>query len=364
MRVAFLGAEGIPYPAAFARYTEEVGKRLVKKGYQVWVYCRKHYVSNNSDFMGMKRIILPSLNSKYFDTISHSFLSALHALVRRPDIISIHGIGPSSLAIIPRFFRIKTVVHFHTQDWKRDKWNTLAKTYLKFSEYCAVMIPNRTTVVSKLLKDYCLDKYDKYVEYIPPGINIPVIRKASILEKFGLSEKDYILFLGRLVPEKGCHYLIKAFENVKTDKKLVIAGGEDRSDKYVRSLKESRDKRIIFIGHVQGQLWEELFSNAFLYVHPSDIEGLPATVLQAMSYGCCVLVSDILENIEAIGRLGYTFERGNSLDLRYKLQLLIDNPHMVLRFSDQEKQYVYRNYNWDKIADKLESLYLSILDGL
>ena len=361
MRLAFLGAEGIPYPAAFAHYTEEVGKRLVKKGHQVWVYCRKHYVQNSSDYLGIKRIVLPSVNTKYSDTISHTFLSALHASFNRADIISIHGTGPSFWVLIPRLFRIKTVVHFHTLDWRRDKWGRFARLYLKMSEYCAVYLPDRTAAVSTLLQDYCLKKYGKRVAYIPPGINPAVYRAPLALKKFGLSKNDYVLFVGRLVPEKGCHYLIEAFEKVKTDKKLVVAGGADRSEEYVHLLRQTKDDRIVFVGHVQGELWEELFSNTYLFVQPSYVEGLPATVLQAMSYGCCVLVSDIPENLEAIGEFGYTFKQRDYLDLRDNLQFLLDNPHIVRRFSDQEKQYVYENYNWDKVAEKLEKLYLSLL---
>jgi glycosyltransferase involved in cell wall biosynthesis len=361
MKIAFLGAEGIPYPAAFARYTEEVGKRLVEKGHEVIVYCPKRYVQDDSNYLGMKRIVLPSLNTKHLDTITHTFLSVLDVAARKVDIVSIHGTGPSLWAFVPRLYGAKSVVHFHTSDWKRDKWGHFAKFYLKLSERFAVYLPNRTTTVSRLLQDYCLKKFHRHVTYVPPAINSPVFRQPSKLREYGLSKDDYVLFLGRLVPEKGCHHLIKAFEKVNTEKKLVIAGGADRSDEYVKSLKQTRDERILFVGHVQGELWEELFSNAYLYVHPSEVEGLPAALLQAMSYGNYVLVSDIPENLEAIGGFGYTFKNKNYLDLRDKVQCLLDNPGLLHQRSEQQKKYIYENYNWDRVTDALEELYFSVL---
>jgi glycosyltransferase involved in cell wall biosynthesis len=177
----------------------------------------------------------------------------------------------------------------------------------------------------------------------------------------GLDENGYILFLSRLVPEKGCHYLINAYKRIGTSKKLVIAGGCNHPDGYYNSLKMQAGESIIFTGFVRGQLLEELFSNAYCFVQPSEMEGVPHSVLQALSFGKAVLASDIPGNLEALGDCGFKFRRGDESDLREKLEYLLSNPQVVAAESEKAIRHVQQNYNWDDIADEMEQVFFSVM---
>ena len=180
-----------------------------------------------------------------------------------------------------------------------------------------------------------------------------------ITEKFGLTKNSYILFLGRLVPEKGIRYLIEAFKAVETDKKLVIAGGASDTDDFEQELKNlaGTDKRIIFTGFVQGGVLEELYSNAYLYTLPSDLEGMPLSLLEAMSYGNCCLVSDIPECAELVEDKALIFKKSDVEDLREKLQDACDHPEMVMKMKNQAADFICEKYNWDEVVKETMKLY-------
>ena len=362
LTIAYIGAEGVPYPNAFAKITEEIAVRLVKRGHTAWVYCRKHFVANDSDYKGIKRIVVPSLNTKHFDTISSSFLSILHIILNKKkiDIVHIHGIGPSIFAFIPRIFGIKTVVHIHALDWKSKKWGKFAKMYLKISEYSSIRFPNSSIVVSNLLRKYCKDKYKKSVMFVPQGIDPPRLKDPMEIFKLGILPKKYILYMGRLVPGKGVHCLLEAFKLINSDLKLVIAGGASHTNKYAQDLMQNKSDKIVFVGHVQGRLKEELLSNAYIFCLPSELEGLSLTVLEAMSYGNCILVSDIPENLKAINEFGSSFKNRDYLDLRDKLQYLIDNPEHHNKDLKEQKEYISKNHNWNNASRFMERIYLSL----
>lgn len=192
-------------------------------------------------------------------------------------------------------------------------------------------------------------------------MNRPETREASLItEKFGLTKDSYILFLGRLVPEKGIRYLVEAFKNVKTDKKLVIAGGSSDTDSFMVELKElvKDDDRIIFTGFVQGQMLDELYSNAYIYTLPSDLEGMPLSLLEAMSYGNCCLVSDISECTEVVENKALIFKKSDVNELREKLQDACDHPEKVMEMKAQATDFICKKYNWDEVVKETMKLYM------
>lgn len=362
MKVAMIGQKGIPSRSGGIEvHVEEIAKRLVQRGCEVDVYCRESYCQKKGKtFQGITTIFTPCINSKRLDTITHSFLSLMHALFKGNDIIHFHALGPSTLAFIPKLLGKKVVCTVHGQDWKRSKWGRLSKLYLKFGEYATAHFSDRTISVSESLLDYYQKKYGKDIDYIRNGVEIrDRVPPALISEKWGLKENGYFLYLGRLVPEKGIHYLIEAYEHLKTDKKLVIAGGSSHSDAYEKELRTMarNNQDILFTGFVQGQPYEELMSSAFAYILPSDIEGMPLSLLEAMSYGRICLVSDIEENKAVISDYGYTFQAGNALDLTEKMQDLLQDEKRTNIKSEDIIQYVRINFDWDKASEETYELY-------
>ena len=261
---------------------------------------------------------------------------------------------------LPHLFGIRTVATIHGLDWKRAKWGGLATKYIKFGEKVAAKYADEIIVLSEGVQNYFKDTYGRKTVFIPNGVNRPAIREPQLIkEKFRLDKDDYILFLGRLVPEKGISYLIEAFKQINTDKKLVIAGGSSDTDEFLQDLKKiaKDDKRISFTGFVQGQLLEELYSNAYVYVLPSDLEGMPLSLLEAMSYGNCCVVSDIAECAEVVEDKAVVFQKSNVEQLKEKLQDLCDHPEKVQSYKNSASNFICQKYNWDDVVDKTIALY-------
>ncbi|MBZ4664627.1 MAG: hypothetical protein JG776_2351 [Caloramator sp.] len=366
MKIAMIGQKGVSSRAGGIEiHVEEIGKRLAGMGHEVYIYTRPHYTDVSlKEYKGMKLIPLPTINSKHLDAITHTFISSVHSLFKEFDIIHYHAIGPSTMSFIPRIFARKVVCTIHGLDWKREKWGKFAKMYLKLGEIAACKIPHETIVVSNTLKKYLYDKYKRDSQFIPNGVNTPLKKEPEIIKnKYGLQKDGYILFLARLVPEKGVHYLLQAYNKILTNKKLVIAGGSSHSSDYEQKLKSlaGNNKNIIFTGHVQGQELSELFTNAYVYVLPSEIEGLPISLLEALSYGQCSIVSNIDENLEVIEDKGFTFENKNYVNLSQILSFLVNNPDEVYKKRKLVEEYVLTKYNWDSISKQTEQLYMKIL---
>ncbi len=246
-------------------------------------------------------------------------------------------------------------------DWKREKWKSgFGSKYIQQGEKNAVKYADEIIVLSNGVQDYFKDTYGRKTHFISNGVNRPEIREADLItEKLGLTKDSYILFLGRLVPEKGIRYLVEAFKNVKTDKKLVIAGGSSDTDSFMEELKElaKNDERIIFTGFVQGQMLDELYSNAYIYTLPSDLEGMPLSLLEAMSYGNCCLVSDIPECAEVVEDKALIFKKSNVKELGVKLQDACDHPEKVVEMKKQAADFICKKYNWDDVVEETMKLY-------
>ena len=365
MKIGVIGQKGIPSRAGGVEiHVEEIASRLADNGNDVTVYCRKSYCEEIKEtHKGINLVYIPSLNTKHLDAITYTFLASIDAVRKNYDIVHYHALGPSLLSFIPKLFGKKVVCTVHGLDWKREKWGKIAKKALKLGELATAKFPHKTISVSESINRYYNDTYKNDTIYIPNGVDDKKFVEAKeIIEKYSLNTGDYILFLARLVPEKGAHYLIDAFNQIDTDKKLVIAGGSSHTDEYVNTLKEKtkNNPNIIMTGFVKGRILDELFSNAYMYVLPSEIEGLPISLLEAMSYGQCCLVSDIEENIDVIKEFGYSFKNKDVSSLKNMLQDLLNNPEKVELVRNTVKDYVQGEYNWDIVANKTEQAYESL----
>jgi glycosyltransferase involved in cell wall biosynthesis len=368
LKIAFIGQKGIPAIwGGVEEHVEQLSTRLAQRGHDVTVYVRNWYSRDKQDvYRQVKLQRKPSINTKHLDAISHSLFSSVDSLFKDFDIVHYHAIGPAFFSFIPKIKKTKVVATIHRYDYESDKWGGFASKFLRLSEKMALSVPDKTIVVAKYQKEFYENK-GRSVVYIPNGVIIPErIKPEIITQKYHLLEKGYLLSLGRLAPEKRVDLLIEAFKFLKTDLKLVIAGGSSATDDYVETLKSLAEgnANIIFTGFVEGQEKEELLSNAKGFVIPSALEGLPIALLEAMSYGLPCIASDILPHKEVVvdGENGFLFKSGSVADLKEKTVYVekLDEKE-VLRIGDNAKQLVQENYNWDKITDQIEKLYKSIV---
>lgn len=313
LKIAMIGHKRIPSrEGGIEIVVEQLAVRMVQVGHRVDVYNRAgHHVSGTESdnknklkqYRGVRIITIPTLENKKLNAVVYSFLATIRALFGQYDVIHYHAEGPCSMLWIPHLFGIHTVATIHGLDWQRSKWSGFAEKFLLFGERVAVKYADEMIVLSANMQKYFMDTYGRKTVLIPNGVVRPEKKSDDhIREKWGLTKGCYVLFLARLVPEKGVHYLLDAYKEIQTDKKLVIAGGSSHTDDYVEKIKEkaSQDSRVLMTGFVQGELLEELYSNAYVYVLPSDVEGMPISLLEAMSYGNCCLISDIAENLEVV----------------------------------------------------------------
>lgn len=366
LKIAMLGHKHIPSrEGGIEVVVEELGTRLVELKQCVVCYNRKGYhVSGKQysfkkvdNYKGIRCEEVPTINKKGLAAVSSSFFATIKATLGKYDVVHIHAEGPAFLCWLPRLCGKKVVVTIHGLDWDRAKWGRFASWYIKTGEKNAVKYANEIIVLSKNAQRYFYDKYGRTTCLIPNGVNKPnIVSPHLIFEKWGLEKDSYILYLGRLVPEKGVHYLITAYKNNKLSKKLVIAGGSSDTDGYMNELKQIGDD-VIFTGFQEGKVLEELYSNAYLYCLPSDLEGMPLSLLEAMSYGNCCLVSDIPECKEVVSDYGITFKKGSIDDLGKKLIELCANPELVSSYKNRACDYICTKYNWDDVAMQTLKLY-------
>lgn len=378
MKVGMIGHKRVPSREGGVEIVvEELSERMAKKGIQVDIYNRRGYNVAGSKYdksnkklkyyKGCRILTIPTFQNKKLNAVIYSFLATVRALFGNYDVIHFHAEGPCSMIWIPHLFGIRTIATIHGLDWQRSKWGGFATNYLKFGEKIAVKYADEIIVLSKNVQQYFKDTYDRDTVYIPNGVNKPEVRVAKIItEKYDIGKDEYILFLARLVPEKGLDYVLEAFEKIDTDKKLVIAGGSSHTNDYVESIKKKVDKinnktvkgkRVIMTGFVQGRELEELYSNAYVYVLPSDIEGMPISLLEAMSYGNCCVGSDIPECTEVVENKAVVFKKSDVKDLSKKLEWLLENPDVVDGYNKDASNFICNKYDWNIVTTLTEKLY-------
>lgn len=368
MKIAFIGHKRIQEREGGVEIVvSELVTHLVKKGYDVDVYNRKGNnildknvkTQNIKEYNGAKVINIPTINKKGLEALIYSILASIKITFSRYDVVHYHAEGSCAMLWLPKLFHKRIIVTIHGLDWQRSKWGGFATKYIKFGEKCAVKYADEIIVLSENVKKYFKETYNRETHFIPNGVNKPEYREPKIIkEKYGLNKENYILFLARIVPEKGLDYLIDAYNNINTDMKLVIAGGASHTEEYFQSIvdKCKNNKRIIMTGFVQGDELKELYSNCYLYCLPSDVEGMPLSLLEAMSYGKNCLVSNIPENTQVIDKFGTYFEKSNVEDLKNKLQKCLDINNKI---SENEiSNYILSKYNWNKIVDETEKIYI------
>ncbi len=370
LNIAKLGHKRVPSREGGVEIVvEELSAGMVRRGCSVTCYNRRgHHVSGKEfdnaegirEYRGIHIKSVFTIEKKGLAAMTSSGFGALAAAFGKYDIVHFHAEGPCVMIWIPKLFGKRCIATVHGLDWKRAKWkNGLGAKYIKLGEWFLTHFADEIIVLSESAQAYFKEMYGRDTICIPNGVNQVQRVEACMISDLKIRPQEYILFLGRIVPEKGLDYLLDAFRKVKTDKKLVIAGGASDSKDYLEQVKRiaDDDERVLFVGFVQGRLLEELYSNAYIYVLPSDLEGMSLSLLEAMSYGNCCLTSDISECTSVIGNHGLTFHRGDCEDLRNKLQLLCDNSSLVERYKKTAAAYICGKYSWEETIRRTINVY-------
>lgn len=367
MRIAMLGHKRIPgREGGVEVVVEELAIRMVEKGHEVTCYNRKgHHVSGcdidlsaTKSYKGVQINPVWTIDKRGLAAMTSSLSAAWHAAMSNADVVHIHAEGPAAMCWIPKLRRKRVIVTIHGLDWARAKWGGFASRYIKWGEKQAVKHADEIIVLSKDIQEYFKKEYNRKTVYIPNGVNRPInVEPDVIRDRWGLEKDGYVLFVGRIVPEKGLNYLIEAWKELKTDKKLVITGGSSDTQNYVKELKQSASNEVVFTGFQQGRSLDELFSNCYIFCLPSDLEGMPLSLLEAMSYGNCCVVSDIPECTEVTGGKVVPFRKSDTDDLREKLQMLLNDPAQVDGYKRESADYICGKYCWDDVVDQTLRLY-------
>jgi glycosyltransferase involved in cell wall biosynthesis len=370
LRIAMVGQRGVP--ATFGgveRHVEELGSRLAERGHEVTVYGRTNYVrERRTEYRGMHVRNLPTVNSKHLDAIVHSGISTLDAMFRGTDVVHYHAIGPGLPSFLPRYLSSARVVQtVHGRDAERAKWGPAARIVLRTAEWMSAHVPDATIVVARNLAEHYGRSYRRRTWVIPNGVEPGEQRPAvAITDRWDLSRGSYALFVGRLVPEKAPDLLVRAWQDIGGDRKLVIAGGSSFTDDYVRSLERlaAQDDRVVLAGYVFGTALEELYANAAAFVLPSALEGLPLTLLEAAAYGTPIVASDIPPHLEVLDddapghRL---FSAGSETSLIEALGRSFRDPDAETEGAVKLRDRVLETYRWDTVVDETERLYRHVL---
>ncbi len=365
MLVAMVGQKGIPASlGGVERYVEELTARLPEHGIQALVYARPWYVRHAPQYRppeGVQRILLPSVPTKHFDTISHVLACVADIALRTDvDLVHVHCLGPALVTPLLRLLRVPVVVSVQGLDWQRAKWGPVARRVLRSGEWCACRFANRVVVASPALVDYFESQHGIRATYVPNAASAFPFQPPQRIKRWGLIPGQFVLAATRLVPEKGLHLLLQAYARLQTDWRLVIAGGSMYEDGYEQSLRALADDRVVFTGPADRQLLAELYHHAGLFVLPSLIEGMSLALLEALHHGLPCLVSDIPENAAVIRHPAGLFRSGDVDHLAQCLDQLLNDRQL----RDQLSRYALseaKRYGWDSVTQAMAEVYREVV---
>jgi len=363
MKIAILGTRGIPANyGGFETFAEECAAGLAARGHAMTVYCRSHYVPKSMrHFRGVRLVVLPTLKWKYSDTVFHTCLSVLHSLFCGFDAVLICNAANSIYAWMPRLMGIPAVVNVDGIERKRRKWNWLGRAYYRASEKMSTWFPNVIVTDARVIEQYYRERYKATSVFIPYGAVTEKAQGIEILQKLGLAPRDYFLYVSRLEPENNAHLVVSAFEKIRTTRRLVVVGDAPYACDYIRSLKRTQDLRILFPGAIYGSGYRQLQSNAYCYIHATEVGGTHPALLEAMGLGNIVIANGTPENIEVLGGTGLIYEKNNREDLARLLQEIADNPDQWQHFRAEALSRAKSLYSWEDVVTQYERLFQSLV---
>lgn len=372
LRIAVVGTRGVPSSySGLERVTESLYTILAARGHEITVYCRPGYIDGApGSYRGIRLIRIPVIRRKSIETLVHVGASLTHAVLRgHYDLVHLQALAPGLFAPLRPLWRAATVSTIHGLDWQRAKWQGTGGAVLHHAERSIVRHIDNVTVVSRDLQRYFRTTYGKETAYIPNGVHETASETTwdpSVLERFALTRGQYLVYVGRLVPEKRVHDLIRAYRKVDADHRLVLVGEGGYTDEYVAELRAiaADDQRVVFTGRQEGTALETVFSGAAAFVTPSELEGLPSSLLECMEYGVPAIASDIAPHRELLGGVaGYDlfFPATDVAALTERIQRVLEHAVHYRAVAERAQQFVRREYSWSAIADRTEELYREIV---
>jgi glycosyltransferase involved in cell wall biosynthesis len=359
MRIAILGTRGIPASyGGFETFAEHLATRLVARGHEVTVYCRAHYVSpRQMEYHGVRLKVLPTIRHKYFDTVVHTFLSAIHAASRRFDAALICNAANAPFSTVLRLTGTPVAINVDGLEHKRKKWNWLGRRYYQLAEYLSTLLPNEMITDAQVIQNYYLARHNAQSTMIAYGSEVERRPDRELVRKWRVEPNRYVLYVSRLEPENNAHLVIEAFKKVRTAYRLLIVGDAPYAEQYITDLKARArgDKRIVFTGFVFGQDYRALQQNAYCYVHATEVGGTHPALLEAMGYGNCVLTLATPENLEVVGDAGVPYT--DEFDLTEKLQRVLRDGSLVHAYRHRAQVRIRSHYDWDRVVDQYEQLF-------
>jgi glycosyltransferase involved in cell wall biosynthesis len=357
MKLAILGTRGIPANyGGFETFAEELSIRLVDRGHDVTVYGRSNNIKyTGREYKGVNLVILPTIGTKYLDTVAHTAISVLHAVPKRFDCILICNAANALFAAVPRLTATPVALNVDGIERKRKKWGLAGRTYYRVSEYLSTLIPNVIVTDAAVIRQYYMETYGAPSRMIAYGANLTREHTTAVQEKLDVRPRQYVLYVSRLEPENNAHVVVKAYERVRSYKPLLIVGDAPYAHEYIAKLKATTDSRIRFPGAIYGTGYRELQSHAYLYVHATEVGGTHPALVEAMAVGNCVVVYDTPENREVVGDCGVYYQ--SQTELTQQIQTLIDAPDRVEDFRLRARARAQARYSWDAITDQYENLF-------
>lgn len=362
MRIAILGTRGIPANyGGFETFAEELSVRLAERGHDVTVYGRSNYIRTRARrYRGVRLVLLPTIMHKYLDTPVHTALSAGHVMWRRYDALLFCNSANAICTIGPRLTGHRVALNVDGLEWQRGKWNSFGRAVYRMSEYLSTLLPHAVVTDAEVVRRYYLSRFGRESVFIPYGARAERIRTTEALDRFGVRPGRYFLYVSRLEPENNALAVVRAFERLDTDRRLVIVGDAPFSSAYIRELKATADRRIVFTGYVFGRGYREFQSNAYAYIQATEVGGTHPALLEAMAHGNCVLANDVPEHREVLGDAGVYFRASDVRSLTDKMRSLLARPAEVRAHGRAAKRRAEERYSWDGVAGRYERLFRSL----
>ncbi len=357
MRIAIAGTRGIPARyGGFETFAEQLGQRLVARGHQVTVYCRSRH--SQPEYLGVRLRYLPAVRHKYLETISHAALSTLDLLLHPPDVALYCNAATAIFTLWPRLRGVPVVLNVDGLERRRRKWNRLARAWYRLSERLATWLPDAVVSDAETIARYYLDRYGKRTHFIPYGAEVGKVQTRTELERLGLVPGGYFLYVSRMEPENNALLVRRAFEQVRTDLRLVMVGDAPYARRYIAQVRDTRDPRILFPGAIYGQGYHELQSHCFAYIHATEVGGTHPALVEAMGRGALVLYLNTPENAEVAADAGIPFQPDDLVD-KLRLALSLD-PAERERYTRKAMERVRQRYDWERITDAYERLFRQV----
>ncbi len=360
MKLAIIGTRGIPANyGGFETFAEELSTRLVQRGHEVTVYCRSNNIQHDAaTYKGVRLTILPTIGTKYFDTVANTFLSVLHAVPHRFDCILMCNAANAIFAVVPRLTGTPVALNVDGIERKRKKWGAVGKAYYRISEFLATIVPDVIVTDAAVIREYYMETYRKTSVMITYGAECEPVGTIAALDALSVRQRGYFLYVSRLEPENNAHLVVNAFEKIQTGMQLLIVGNAPYAHGYITEIKSTRDARIHFPGGIYGVGYRELQSNAFVYVHATEVGGTHPALIEAMGVGNCVLAYDSPENREVVGDCGLFFHDADSLAAQMRVTL--QDAGLVDSLRSRAHARARALYSWNAITDEYEKLLESL----